>query len=278
MLSKLLKYEFKATSRVFLPAYAVLLIAGAIQKIMLQFGFYNKDMGVFSKILGSIVPSLLGAAVVAIFVVTLVVMINRFRKSLLGREGYLMFTLPVNTTQLILSKVIVVLVWAILSCIVGLITVSILVFDADFVRFVHDFFAMITEAARQGGTANVTMFFIEAILAFVFGIVDFTLMVYLCLSIGQLSNKHRGLCSIGAFVGINFVVKNIALAVIANVLFTDKFVPPFYFCATDMSKSVAGILQQTNAFMLSGIVMILIELLIYFFITKYILSNKLNLE
>ena len=50
MLSKLLKYEFKATSRVFLPAYAVLLIAGAIQKIMLQFGFYNKDMGVFSKI------------------------------------------------------------------------------------------------------------------------------------------------------------------------------------------------------------------------------------
>ena len=277
MLSKLLKYEFKATSRVFLPAYAVLLIAGAIQKIMLQFGFYNKDMGVFSKILGSLIPSLLGAAVVAIFVVTLVVMINRFRKSLLGREGYLMFTLPVNTSQLILSKAIAVLAWAILSCIIGLITVVILVFDADFVRFVHDFFAMIAEAARQGGTANVTMFFIEAILAFVFGIVDFTLMVYLCLSIGQLSNKHRGLCSIGAFVGINFVLRNIILAIISNVLFTDKFVPPFYLCGYD-TASIVGILQMMNAFMLAGLVIVIIELLIYFFITKYILSNKLNLE
>lgn len=277
MLSKLLKYEFKATSRVFLPAYAVLLIAGVIQKIMLQFGFYNKDMGVLSKILGSLVPSLLGAAVVAIFVVTLIVMINRFRKSLLGREGYLMFTLPVSTTQLVLSKAIVVLVWAILSCIVGLITVSILVFDADFVRFVHDFFAMIAEAARQGGTANVTMFFIEAILAVILGIVDFTLMVYLCLSVGQLSNKHRGLCSIGTFVGINFVLKNIVLVIISNVLFTDKFVPPFYFCAID-TPTVASVLQQMNVFMSSGIVMILIELMIYFFITKYILSNKLNLE
>lgn len=277
MLSKLLKYEFKATSRVFLPAYAVLLIAGAIQKIMLQFGFYNKDMGVFSKILGSIVPSLLGAAVVAIFVVTLVVMINRFRKSLLGREGYLMFTLPVNTSQLILSKAIAVLAWAILSCIIGLITVVILVYDTDFVNFVNDAIGLVGEASRQAGASNVVLFFIETVLTFIFGIVNLTFMVYLCLSIGQLSNKHRGLCAIGAFVGINFVLRNIILAIISNVLFTDKFVPPFYLCGYD-TASIVGILQMMNAFMLAGLVIVIIELLIYFFITKYILSNKLNLE
>ena len=277
MLSKLLKYEFKATSRVFLPAYAVLLIAGAIQKIMLQFGFYNKDMGVFSKILGSIVPSLLGAAVVAVFVVTLVVMINRFRKSLLGREGYLMFTLPVNTSQLILSKAIAVLAWAILSCIIGLITVVILVYDTDFVNFVNDAIGLVGEASRQAGASNVVLFFIETVLTFIFGIVNLTFMIYLCLSIGQLSNKHRGLCAIGAFVGINFVLRIIILASISNVLFTDKFVPPFYLCGYD-TESIVGILQMMNAFMLAGLVIVIIELLIYFFITKYILSNKLNLE
>ena len=80
-----------------------------------------------------------------------------------------------------------------------------------------------------------------------------------------------------AFVGINFVLRNIILAIISNVLFTDKFVPPFYLCGYD-TASIVGILQMMNAFMLAGLVIVIIELLIYFFITKYILSNKLNLE
>ena len=277
MLSKLLKYEFKATSRMFLPVYAVLIGAGIIQKLMINFGFYNDHRGLFSNIVGSLVPSLIGAAAIAVFVVTLVAMINRFRKRLLGREGYLMFTLPVSTTQLILSKAIAVLIWTVLSCIVSAATIAVLLYGREFNSFITDCVNTVAKTAQECGTANMAMFFIEAVLIVLFGIVDFTLMVYLCLSIGQLSNKHRGLCSIGAFVGINFVLKNIVLAIISNVIFSDKFVPPFYYTSTGPLTATA-ILQAFNAFMLAGLVAVIIELLIYFFITKYILSNKLNLE
>ena len=46
----------------------------------------------------------------AAFVVTAVILIQRFYKNLLGSEGYLMFTLPVTVTQHLLSKTIIAVV------------------------------------------------------------------------------------------------------------------------------------------------------------------------
>ena len=97
---KLLKYEWKACARICLPLYAVELLVAFINRLLYS------DIG--SKLLygiPSIVMTMLYAAImVALFVVTAVVLVQRFYKNLLGSEGYLMFTLPVSVSQHILSK------------------------------------------------------------------------------------------------------------------------------------------------------------------------------
>ena len=51
-------------------------------------------------------------------VLTAMIAIQRFNKSLIGDEGYLMFTLPVTHTQLLNSKLIASLLWVVVGTIV----------------------------------------------------------------------------------------------------------------------------------------------------------------
>lgn len=60
-------------------------------------------------------------SVMALAAVTVVVIVYRFYKNLLGSEGYLMHTLPVTVHQLIWSKLIAAVVWMAVTsvCIYG---------------------------------------------------------------------------------------------------------------------------------------------------------------
>ena len=115
MLGKLLKYEFKATSRILLPLYGALLIFAFIVKIFIG----TKLDGVNMDFLGGI-PAVVsiftyGATMAAVFIVTIFIIIQRFYKNLLGDEGYLMNTLPVSTTSNISSKLISAIIWSLVS-------------------------------------------------------------------------------------------------------------------------------------------------------------------
>ncbi|MEG2407137.1 MAG: ABC-2 transporter permease, partial [Clostridiales bacterium] len=110
MLGKLLKYELKSTARTFIPLYAAILVVAIVN------GF---TVGTEMFEIQGIATLILGGLMVALFVITIVVIIQRFKKNLLEDEGYLMFTLPVSPKMLVLSKYIVSLIWAILSGIVA---------------------------------------------------------------------------------------------------------------------------------------------------------------
>ena len=122
MLGKLIKYEFKATGRLLIPLYGALIIFAFISKIFMGDFLYNSD-----SILGNI-PQILAILIyvgimVAIFVVTVFIIIQRYRTNLLCDEGYLMNTIPVKPWKNIASKLIVALVWGIASGIVSIISV-----------------------------------------------------------------------------------------------------------------------------------------------------------
>ena len=85
MLGKLLKYEFRATGRLFLPLYGALVIFALINALLLSF----REIPQLPAVLAMLVNILLA---IAVFVVTFIVMIQRFYKNLLSDEGYLMFT------------------------------------------------------------------------------------------------------------------------------------------------------------------------------------------
>ncbi|MEG2857647.1 MAG: hypothetical protein RR994_03400, partial [Clostridia bacterium] len=104
MLGKLLKYEMKSTARIFLPLYGCIVVFAAIVRAFMQI---NTGAGSrLLNILSGLSVFLYVAIIISTFVITLIVLIQRFYRNLLGDEGYLMHTLPVRTRQQIGAKLI----------------------------------------------------------------------------------------------------------------------------------------------------------------------------
>lgn len=122
MFGKLMKYELKSLLKGLLPLYGAILAVALINAVMASFGIGNSIDG-----LPQVTAIMLYFGLcVAVAVVTFLVIIQRFYKGLLGQEGYLMFTLPVPTWQLTLSKLLGAVITTILSGIVGMLSILIL--------------------------------------------------------------------------------------------------------------------------------------------------------
>ena len=103
---KLLKYEWKACARICLPLYGVLILMSFVTHLL----YSIPQNSTFGFMLPAISSMLYMGVMMAAFVVTAVILIQRFYKNLLGSEGYLMFTLPVTVSQHLFSKTIIAVV------------------------------------------------------------------------------------------------------------------------------------------------------------------------
>ena len=130
MLKKLLKHEFRATARTYGGIYLALLAAAGLIGFSLRGDRATAQSHVFE--IGVTIYSLL---VMALVIVTIVTVIQRFTKNLLGREGYLMHTLPVTEAQLVGSKLISSAVWLLASAVVGVVSLVVMFcVGADFTK------------------------------------------------------------------------------------------------------------------------------------------------
>ena len=120
MLTKLIGYEMKAFGRIILPLYA----ATIGMALIMGLGVRVLDREVYSNILGAVIVMVFTTLILATMVMTGVLCVQRFYSNLLGKEGYLMFSLPVETHQLILSKVLSSLIWTLLGGVAGICTVA----------------------------------------------------------------------------------------------------------------------------------------------------------
>lgn len=259
MLNKLLKYEFKSTGRTFLPIYGALLITAFLTRLFV----FNKDFSnsFFLGIFQVVISSLFGFLLMAVFILTLVVSLQRFYKNLLGEEGYLSMTLPVRPWQHILCKSLTSLVWYIFSSIAAILAFLILAYEKG---MIGDFFDAIGILIRRGSlNAQILTACGEFFLFAALGILAFTMMLYASMALGQLNANKRLLTSFGAFLALNFLVQ-ILMGVLGNLAVQWVF---------PMSSRWA-----LNVALLLSIVVELFFLAGFFFITNHILSRKLNLE
>ena len=119
MLGKLIKHEFKSTAHSMLGVFMAAGITFVV--MMLVFLIKIKSLMVISSVV-------LGAIAVAVLVITLFSIITTFNKSLYGAQGYLSFTLPVTSRQLLASKTIVSLAWVFISFVFAIAVTVFLVF------------------------------------------------------------------------------------------------------------------------------------------------------
>ncbi|MDD6219604.1 MAG: hypothetical protein PUB85_01225 [Clostridia bacterium] len=106
MLGKLVKNEIKASAHTMANIYIAALVTIGIMLLA-----YLVDINWLS---GLATIALIFIAIIAL-IITFVGVIANFYKTLYGPQGYLSFTLPVSSSQLLASKAIVAFLWMIVS-------------------------------------------------------------------------------------------------------------------------------------------------------------------
>ena len=265
MLKQLLKYEFKATGRIYGALYL------AILAVALLMGIFWRSKDLSSAPLAVLMMVYLALSV-ALMVVALLTIIERFTRNLLGREGYLMHTLPVTSGQLILSKLISSMVWILCSIVVLL--VSFLLFSAFGLMDVLQAFDWselneLEELARQvvsGYGAALFFRWVEWLAKLACSI----LCIYTACMIGHWAGKYPTAVGIAAFVAMN-IVQNKLLDLLPynsgsvglDLVFTT-------YTVTGNKTYVWAVLAALVAdLVLCGV---------YFAAANWLMKNKLNLE
>lgn len=224
MLGKLIKHETRATSRIFLPLYGALLILTIFTKLVMAIGapdFFSEaasNNNNIAEIILGISFTLYFVLIVGICVMTLVMIIQRFYKNLFTDEGYLMFSLPVKTWELVLSKLLVGMIWSAVCTVMIVLTFFIFSLGAfsmmelsQTIRSAYSMFYL-----QTGMELN--LFMAELIIFILVQTVASILMIYVSIAIGQLFNQHRIVAAFGAYIVITIamqIIMSIAMAVFA---------------------------------------------------------------
>ena len=253
MLGKLIKYDLKALAKILAPLWGVLLVMGVIFGISIRSNLneIGNTMIVFSLVV-------IVAVIVAIFVMNVIIVIQRFWKGLLKEEGYLMFTLPVTTRSLILSKVISALI---ISCgtalVIALLGVEIIAISPAKLMNVATYFGNWVIEVHAGPWIGY-----GAVIAVV-GLLSGIYHIYAAMAIGQLSNGNRFLFAFVAYAGLSIVVSLVGIPTMAS----------FDNVGANLQNAF-GFDSDLWIYLIENIVIIVI----YHIVTEVILTKKLNLE
>jgi hypothetical protein len=267
-----MKYEFKATARIFLPAYSAMLIMAVVSHLL-----SGRQMNVPHIISIALVSMLIAAA----FVITLILTIQRFYKNLLTDEGYLMFTLPVSTGRLIWSKLIVAAVWSIVCAVSVFAAVAIMAMNAgDFQSFMY----ALTHLGIR--TFSEALLLAEFFLIVLTGLLCGILCIYACMALSLLFNKHRVAIAFAIYIGMTTALQILAAIVAALTKNSSGLGVLFGFTAYPAPTSESGFITFLHnnaefAVHLSAWLFLLGIAALgagFFAITRHMLKNRLNLQ
>ncbi len=267
MLGKLLKYEIPAMGRKLAPMY----IAWAAASLLL--GFTIARLGEFPSDFGGVIPILVYAGVtIAVFVMMIVLIIQRYSSSLLGDEAYFNLTLPVTASSHIASKAISALVWTVLTTLAAFLSGSLIMLASGaFGELINVNLSDLTFIDLYPGF-DLGRFFLllfEFIVLSVFSTVKSILAVYAALSIGHLVKKYTVLASIAAYIGLLTAESMVGNIFISIGVITDTHIDNF----TLFGSSFA----MTQLVLITGFIVTLVLSAVYFLICRYLLEKHLNL-
>ena len=200
MLGKLIKHEFRATGRILLPVYLVMLLTAALVR-----GFQvltEQTAGEFMRALAVLSVLLFSAAVFGGSILAFVLMIYRFYKNLMTDEGYLMFTLPVTTGQLIWSKMIVSAVWLLATAAMDVLSMFISVFDSAAWRDIFQLPGLLWQQLREYA-GNLGLIPAELVVLVLLAALVCFLKFYAAIALGYSFTNRKMLLSVAFFAAFS---------------------------------------------------------------------------
>ncbi len=282
MLGCLIKHEFRATGRRMLPALGVLALLGLLANLsirILDSGFGGTPL----RLLLTLFVIAFFVGMIAAWIMALVLMISRFYRNLLGDEGYLMFTLPTDAHALIWSKLIVSTVWFLAAALT--IFLLIVLTGANLSQMSGADFELIFRGMGEGleilrslGVTNgsLVLLGVQFVAAMVLASLTTCLQFYAAMGLGQMSDEHKVLWSVLAFVGLSFAFRFLGTTVLAAFSGSDSM-DLVITNLEQLAQTAPGVVRAVS----TGVgAMMLIELLhgaVLYLITSLSLKKKLNL-
>ena len=277
MLRKLLKYEFRATARTYGGMYLALLAASVLfGGSVWRWNGTNSDA--YSTLVG-LLSLVYTAVIIGTVVVTIMTIVQRFYRNLLGREGYLMHTLPVTETQLVTSKLISSTVWSLCSILAACLSFGILAVlmmaDMDLLEQLPWLFSQLREAFSQ--------FSIEFWEALAFsGVVSFVRMVsaiaciYAACMVGHQFKKHPALAGILSFFVMQYVQGWLEKLLQIGTGVYEAAIYTVVGDAGSIKNALSALGYMGSAALTLGIAVAFG--VFWFGLTVWLMRNKLNLE
>ena len=285
MFGKCLKHEFRATTRQLIPLFIALLGVGLLGGIFMAFWIRSHISGIESTFsaLGGLFSIFLFLGLfglmIAVEVVVFVMIIRRFYTSFFTDEGYLSFTLPVTTTQHILSKFVVAAVWQVVSAVIALVAVGLVLLGAligigssgevmDAIASTGEGLTLTLE--EIGSMFNIGSAFMPSVIVLytlivIVGVASYVFLLYFSISLGcMLAKKHRVLAGILSY----YIVSGIFSALSSGLQTVLQIVS-----LSNESLSTLLIGQLAIA-----LVITIVQLVVCYIGTKWILTKKLNLD
>ncbi|QNO15830.1 ABC transporter permease [Alkalicella caledoniensis] len=272
MLKRLLKWEIKATARLFVPLYVTLILFAVINRLLKPFYLIESSSSFSLQLLISYITIFAYfALIVGVVAMTLIIMIQRFYKSLLGDEGYLMFTLPTQTWKHVFSKLLVATLWTVVSIVTTFTSIIIIsgVKLGDIFRAPagnESFLAALKEITGVFGSFGVSMVPVMSII----GIIVNILMIYTAISLGHLFQKNKLIASFAMY----------ALVYMFNQFVTGFTIFTFgtLFFRQNLGNMTEPPPSTFSTIFLAIAIYLLISAAAYFTVTTTLLHKKLNLE
>ena len=265
MLGKLLKHEFRETSKLMLSMYLILTVITAVGAAMAGLGLLD-HMGFFASIFMMIYV----LSVFSLFLLTAAYLAIRFYKTVFAGRGYLTHTLPVSPSATLNAKVLTSLAWLCLSflmCILSFLTMSLSASGPPNAISLDLFQQEMSTVFGMSFAASICLLS-GLFVSFCF---HMSLMVFASLSIGQLFQQYRIPAAIGA---------GIAFYVIQQIIFAGTLLASGIDLMENMDTAthaaeISGFVQKVT--FLSGLEMLLFGAA-YYVICLFITKKRLNLE
>ena len=269
MLTKLLKHEFRATARIMGPLYLVLLA------VALGFNVSARLMDTSSvvlNILAALVILAYVAAIIGVFIVAFILMLQRFYKNLLGDEGYIMFTLPASVHQHVWSKLIVSAVWFIATGVVVILSAFVAAADVRFFTGLLDVFPKLFQQMTAYYAVNGTAFLLEFLVLMLAACMGFSLQFYAALAVGHSFANHKMALSVVFFFVFQFVMQ-----MASGILLISLDNGAIQHLLAAMNFHFTGVAAMHIA-MLGLIVLSVLYGAVFYIVTTITLKKRLNLE
>lgn len=260
MFLKMVKHEFHASFRALIFVFGGLLAMALLTRgsiWMMQATNGSTPASIF----GGMMIFLFVLACIACIVLTMVLMMVRFAKSVHGDEGYLTNTLPVGIHSIILSRLLVAFVAVLCAAASVYLGYKVVTFE---VKSVENLSKAIKIVFNANGVEAAKLL-IETVIVGVIGILTSILMTFAAVSIGHsFAGKKAGMSVLFYFVlyfGMQITNTIVLVAVIG----------------VSMAGKSQGVDPSDHMMILSGVESLLFGCL-YYFLTWRMMKKHLNLS